>query len=321
MRPQNFHSFIYFQMKVLSIVLTLISITYSAPAGQYYIYTPSSTQYIKLQPQFIQTTSDLRLQDGKQILYYYPAAPIAPFTALDTSFYAPRPYQIIALKDEGGQQGGFDWLGFFQNWFQGGGQGGSESGAAPAEPSPSSETFQRFELEKEMMKMSPEKRKEFEKKYIVVSGSPFYTTLSESHAPLFTLQPLAISERSKETPILAETIIKPKLVEPVVVVQQKIEEPFVVNKLARSLDIQETLVEPAVAPLETIPAPVVSSEKKLEPEILEMMQEKLDMREEIKKEDIKADMNEVMKDEMKEDMKEEALGLTIPEGTVDIFFL
>lgn len=323
-------------MKILCIAFALVSLVYSAPTSQYLIYTPS--QFIKLQPQFVQTTSDLRFQDGKQVLYYYPTAPLTAFPTLGTTYYT-RPYQVIALKDEGAQQGGFDWQGFFQNWFQGGGQGGSsgaESGAAPAAESGASESMMRFDLEKEMMKMSPEKRKEFEKKFLIVTNTPYFSglsTLSEASAPVFTLQPLALSERSKETNIVAETILKPKLVEPVVVVEQKVVEPATVVtpvvsvvKQARSLEAQEApVVVPAEvaapAPVEPIVAPVVepivSSEKKLAPEMLEMMEEKvMEEKKEEMKEEIKEEMKEemMMKDEMlrsdmmmKEEMKEEMM--------------
>lgn len=320
-------------MKILCVAFALISIALSAPTpGQYLLYTPSATQFYQqyqLQPQFIQTTTDFRIKDGKQVIYYYPTAPITPFT---TTTYL-NPHQVIALKDEGGQQGGFDWVGFFQNWFQGGGQG--ESGAAPsgesgaaAESSASSES-KKFDLEKEMAKMSPEKRKEFEQKFLIITGSPFYNgVFNEAQRPLFTLQPLALAP--KETSLVAETILKPKLTESFVVVDQ----PLISLKTGRSLEGQEApVVAPieAAAPVPLVPAPVVEpvegvvvpatkilpGEPALMPE-MEMMEIKEEMKEEVKKEEM---MMEVMmeKEMEKEMMTEKKLEEKKPEGETFAF--
>lgn len=296
-------------MKCLYILLlSIISTSYSAPVSQYLIYTPASTQFIKYQPQI---TSELRLQDGKQVLYYYPTASFSPFSTLTPSpFLAPTSnrYQIIALKDEGqGGQGGFDWQGFFQNWFGGSGESGAtggESAAQPESPAAEGSNFlgQRFDLEKEMTNMTPEKKEQFNKKYYIITN-PYYGNFAP-FAPVLSFSPLAISERSKETQTLLEKDFKLEVVPAVKVVHTRSIEEMAKEKLAEKEEMKEETKKDLM-------------EKEMKEEML--MQEKKEMMEEPKKAELTEEKKEMPEKETRasfakeEEMKDEMLEPELPK--------
>lgn len=241
----------------LAAIAVLVSFVHSAPAGQYFIYSPALTpapSVYKLPGTIVQTTAPLKLSDnGKQILYYYPS----------TTSALTYPYQLLSVRDDGASPGGgFDFWQVIQNWFgQAGGQGESgasgESGAAPEASSEAMKFIQSFELlDKDGKKMPDAMKKEEMKKYFFLTNQPqflgSYVPLSP-FSPIYTYQPLtAITGRSHkfepvpvEQPVLAveqapqvvpEAIPLIKAVEPVV-------DPIVVvDSLVAASSVQEKVI-------------------------------------------------------------------------------
>uniref|UniRef100_A0A336LNN8 CSON008852 protein n=1 Tax=Culicoides sonorensis TaxID=179676 RepID=A0A336LNN8_CULSO len=317
----------------LAAIVVLIPFVYSAPASQYFIYSPAqiataqAPSVYKLPTTIVQSTTPLKLSDnGKQILYYYP--PAAP--ALAPSY----PYQIIAVRDEGASPGGgFDFWQAIQNWFgqAGGGQGesgatGGEAGAAPESSAEAMKFVQRFELlDKDGKKMPEEMKKEEMKKYFILAAQPqyygSYATFSP-FAPLYTYGPAitTITGRSKgleavpvEQPVVAVEQPHPVVPEvvPVVKAVEPLVEPLVlVDPVPAASNVQEQVV---LAEAPVVPVAPIQARSALEAE-KEFIQEK-EMEAIIeKKAEEEMIKEEIMKDEIKEEIKLEEKKLEVKEA-------
>lgn len=286
-------------MKLLLGVIALVSFVNSAPLTQYLIYQPTpSTSLYNLPGQIVQSTTPIRLQDGKQVLYYYPSSAISPF----------GPYQILSVKDDTGSPaapgGEWDVWTAFQNWWESVQPGQGGGAAAPVE-SPAAETMKladRLDMEK------LQEMKKDNKKFYIINGQPQffgnYAALNAPLSPLYSLPVATILGRSKDTQVAAESVQVPVQVpfEPAVkaslVIPEQIQEVVQPEQvvLAEPQIVQQPIQVVQVAPQGR------SSSEGMEltesPMMAEMMMMDANM-EKKKEEEMKEEMMEIMRPEEK----------------------